>query len=251
MTPLPAELLERPIAHRALHDVSDGRPENSRSAIRAAIAHGYCIEIDLQLSADGQAMVFHDYELSRLTEASGPVAAQPADALRKIALTGGQEGIPTLHDVLDLVAGQVPLLIEIKDQDGAMGANVGPLEEVTTRAIADYAGPVALMSFNPHSVRRMADMNPDIALGLTTSAFNPLGWKPLPVRVCDRLREIPDFGHSGASFISHEAKDLQRPRVQALRAAGVPVLCWTIKSRAAEIRARRYADNVTFEGYLA
>lgn len=250
MPPLPPALLDRPIAHRALHDVTDARPENSRAAIRAAIAHGYGIEIDLQLSADGQAMVFHDYMLHRLTAETGPVRLRDAAGLSAIALKGGEEGIPTLPEVLSEVAGRVPLLIEIKDQDGAMGPDVGPLESACAEALGGYEGEAALMSFNPHSVRAMAGLMPDRAVGLTTSAYKPLAWRPLSPRRCKELRDMPDFETCGASFISHEAADLGHPRVAELKARGVPVLCWTIKSAAQEAKARKVADNVTFEGYL-
>ena len=86
---LPASFRDRPLAHRALHEVTDGRPENSRAAIRAAIAAGYGIEIDVQLTADGQAVVFHDYELSRLTGATGVIRQKTAAEAGQIALTGG------------------------------------------------------------------------------------------------------------------------------------------------------------------
>ncbi|MCB1310951.1 MAG: phosphodiesterase [Sedimentitalea sp.] len=249
--PLPGGLLARPLAHRALHDAGRGRPENSRAAIRAAIAAGYGIEIDVQLSADGEALVFHDYDLGRLTGARGPLRARTAAEAATIALTGGDgETIPTLAEVLAIVAGQVPLLIEIKDQDGAMGPDIGPVEAAVARALAGYAGEVAVMSFNPHSVARMAELAPDLPRGLVTSAYYPHDW-PLPAEVRDRLREIPDFARSGASFISHEVEDLHRARVRELHAAGVPVLCWTVTSPLAEAAARRLADNITFEGYLA
>ena len=125
---LPADLLRLPVAHRALHDVADGRPENSRAAVSAAIAAGYAIEIDLQLSADGRAIVFHDYSLARLAEAEGPLRSRSAAELAAIGLRGGAEGIPDFRTILDLVAGRVPLLVEIKDQDGAMGPSIGALE---------------------------------------------------------------------------------------------------------------------------
>jgi len=242
--------LGAPLAHRALHDVTDGRPENSRAAIAAAIAHGYGIEIDVQLSADDQPMVFHDYALDRLADGKGPIRAVPAGALAKTLLLGGDEGIPALDEVLDLVAGRVPLLIEIKDQDGGMGPNIGPLEAATARALAGYNGPVGVMSFNPHAVARMANLLPDIPRGLVTSAYTKADW-PLPQATCDRLREIPDYDRVGASFISHEVADLARPRVSALKKAGANVLCWTIRSPKAEAEARKVAQNVTFEGYLA
>ena len=124
MTALPACFLTRPIAHRGLHDASDGRPENSVVAFRAAIAAGYAIELDVQMSLDGAAMVFHDYHLSRLTGQNGPVAQRPASDLSRIQLSGSQDTITDLEQVLGLIAGQVPLLVEIKDQDGNMGQNV-------------------------------------------------------------------------------------------------------------------------------
>ncbi len=249
---LPAALMRLPVAHRALHDISRGRPENSRAAIRAAIAAGYGIEIDLQLSSDGCPMVFHDDDLDRLTAETGPVRARSRADLRQIPLKGGDgEGIPDLAEVLELVAGQVPLLIEIKDQDGQMGRNIGALEAATVAVLEGYRGDLALMSFNPHSVAELARLAPQIARGIVTSAYLPEDWPELPRAVCHDLRNIPDFERSDACFISHEATDLARPRVQALRDAGVPVLCWTITSAAQEAEARTLADNVTFEGYLS
>lgn len=248
---LPDDLLRLPVAHRALHDVVDGRPENSRAAIRAAVSAGYAVEIDLQLTADGQAMVFHDYDLKRLTGDTGPLRQRTAAELSRISLAGGDgEGIPSFSEVLDLVAGQVPLLVEIKDQDGAMGPDVGPLEAAAARALKAYDGPLALMSFNPHSMAEMARLVPDVPRGLVTSAYDAAHW-PLSAATCDNLREIPDFDRVEAAFISHEAADLARPRVRALHGEGVPVLCWTIRSPEAEAEARKLADNITFEGYLA
>lgn len=249
MTPrLPDAFLHAPIAHRALHGAAG--PENSRAAIRAAMAHGYGIEIDLQLSMDGQAMVFHDYDLKRLTGTSGTVQSLAATNLVHRTLSGSDEGIPTLKEILDLVDGQIPLLIEIKDQDGQMGPNVGALEHAAVNDLQGYAGSVALMSFNPYSVACCADLAPDLPRGLVTSAYDPDAW-PLPKGTCDRLRDIPDIDASRASFISHEAADLTRPRVTELKGKGINVLCWTVRSPEAEAKARKVAQNVTFEGYLS
>lgn len=249
---LPAEFLSQPVAHRALHDVTDGRPENSRAAIRAAIAAGYAIEIDLQLSRDDVPMVFHDYALDRLAEAKGALRTHSREELEQIPLKGGDgECIPTLAEVLELVAGQVPLLIELKDQDGNLGPEIGALEQATAQALDGYKGQIALMSFNPHSVTALAEYAPDIARGLVTSAYEPKEWGPVSPSICDRLRDIPDFDNSQSSFVSHEVGDLDRPRVQELRSAGVPILCWTVTSQAVEDEARKWVDNVTFEGYLS
>ena len=247
---LPRAFYNIPLAHRALHDVTDGRPENSRAAIRAAIDAGYGIEIDVQISADGAAMVFHDYGLERLTGAAGAVRLHNASELNQISLTGGQEGIPGLAEVLDLVAGQVPLVIEIKDQDGGMGPEIGPLEAAVATALSDYEGDVAVMSFNPHSVAEIATLLPRVPRGLVTSAYCYEDW-PLPKETCDRLREIPDYERCGACFISHEVTDLNRPRVAEIKAAGAMVCCWTVRNPAQEAEARKIAHNITFESYRA
>ncbi len=250
--PLPPAFLGPPIAHRALHDPDAGRPENSLSAIRAAIGAGYGIEIDLQLSADGRAMVFHDYHLGRLTAERGPLRQRSAADLGAIALSGSGFGdtIPTLEQVLEEVAGKAALLIEIKDQDGALGPETGTLEAATARALATYRGPVAVMSFNPHAVAAFAGEAPGIAIGLTTGRFAPESWQVVPRARLAELAAIPDFDRVGASFISHRAQALDMAPVRALKARGVPVLCWTIRSPEEAGTARRVADNITFEGYL-
>ncbi len=250
MIPLPDVFRTRPLAHRALHDVASGRPENGHSAIAAAMAHGYGIEIDVQLSADGVAVVFHDYALDRLTDERGPVRLREWSELSTIPLAGGAgECIPSLAQVLAQVGGKVPVLIEIKDQDGAMGRDVGPLENAVAHDLIGYGGPVAVMSFNPHSVEAFAKVSPETPIGLTTSAYVVSEW-PLTAATCDRLREIPDADRLNISFISHEASDLGRPRVAALRDRGCAILCWTVRSPAQEDKAREVAANITFEGYL-
>ena len=248
---LPESFLARPIAHRALHDLSNGRPENSREAIGAAIDAGYGIEIDLQLSGDGEAMVFHDYDLARLTGAEGAVAGRSAVELAGLTLNGGATGIPTLREVLAQVAGRVPLLIELKDQDGALGDGVGPLEAATAQVLEGYGGDVALMSFNPHSVARMADLCPHLPRGLTTETFDTVDWPDVSEARCARLTGIADYDRVRASFISHNRSDLGHPRVADLKAAGARILTWTIRNPDEERAARRIAEQITFEGYLA
>lgn len=248
---LPSAFLARPIAHRALHDKSAGRPENSREAVRAAVDAGYGIEIDIQPSKDGVPMVFHDYALTRLTGVNGPIAQRTAAELAALPLLGGATGVPTLAEVLDIVAGRSPLLIEIKDQDGQMGPNVGALEAAIAAVLEGYSGPVALMSFNPHSIAQMARLCPDLPRGLTTSAYHAADWPTLPESVRESLRPIPDFDRTGSCFISHEAADLASMQVAKIKATGAPILCWTIRSQEAEAEARRFADNITFEGYMA
>jgi len=248
---LPASFLARPITHRALHDRNAGCVENSVKSIQAALDAGYGIEMDVQLTRDGHAMVFHDEALDRLTGETGLVRDRTRAELEAIPLTDDGGTIPALDTVLDMVAGKVPLLIEIKDQDGAMGPDVGPLEAATCAALKDYKGDVALMSFNPHSVAACAALAPEIPRGIVTSSYGAASWPEVPAPVRDVLRDIPDYDRVGACFISHEASDLDRPRVAELKAQGARIFTWTIRSAQAEAAARRIVDNVTFEGYLA
>lgn len=249
--PLPDSFLRLPITHRALHDRSQGRIENALQAIKAAVAAGYGIEVDLQLSKDGVPMVFHDEDLDRLTDETGPVNARTAAELGRIRLKESTDTIPTLSEVLALIAGRVPLLIEIKDQSLVMGPTDGRLEAATAEALKGYTGDVALMSFNPAAVAHMARLAPHLPRGITTSAYDPQDWSPMPADLCAHFRAIPDYEATGSSFISHEAPDLGRDRVAELKAQGAKILCWTIRSPEAEAAARRVADNVTFEGYLS
>lgn len=249
--PLPEVFLTVPLAHRGYHDKAKLRPENSQAAFRAAIDAGYGIELDVQLSADDAAIVFHDDTLDRLTAKSGPVNTFTASELSKIALLCSAETIPTLREVLALVAGRVPVLIEIKDQLDTMLPGSGKLERSVAAALSQYDGPVAVMSFNPHCVAEMARIAPQVPRGITTEDYEPTESAPIPAAVCATLRGIPDYDRTGSSFISHKAADLGRARVAELKSQGAAILCWTIRSPVEEAKARLIAHNITFEGYAA
>ena len=235
-----AALLRAPVAHRGLWGA--GRPENSLAAAHAAAAAGYGIEADLQISSDGRAMVFHDDRLGRVTPERGPVSERSAAELVAVPLNGSDETIPTLEALLEAVAGRVPLLLEVKDQDGALGPGVGALEAATAQAVARYDGPVAWMSFNPHSV---AALPRDRPRGLVACAYARDEWPDLPDDRRAALRELS--GLDGADFLSHDLRDLARV---APRIGRRPLLAWTVGSPEAEGQARRHATQITFEGYL-
>lgn len=248
---LPSEFLVAPLAHRGLHDRNAGVIENSRSAVAAAVDAGYGVEIDLQMSADGEAMVFHDYHLDRLTGAAGPVAQVNAADLGRLELTGGDEGVPTLAEIMDVVRGRVALLIELKDQSGCFRPVDGRLERRVAKLLSAYDGPVAVMSFNPHSVATCANVAPDIARGRVTCLFKPEDWPGLTAARASELNRLDDLDALGASFISHDHEDLVSPVVSNVKETGRNVLCWTIRSPVEEAVARRIAENVTFETYAA
>ncbi len=251
MTPLPTEFLTRPLAHRGYHDRSLGIPENSRSAFEAAVDTGYGIELDVQFSADGEAMVFHDFTLDRLTVETGYVRRRRRSELEAVHLVGSAETIPALEEVLALVAGRVPVLVEIKTPRKAGMDAMGSLARAVARAMKPYDGPIAVMSFSPNAVDAFAAAAPRVPRGLTTCAFRSEDWPDTPYSELARLRDISAYDRLGVTFISHLATDLHRERVSELKAAGANVLGWTVRDARQEADVRRFADNITFEGYAA
>lgn len=243
---LPRGFFARPFAHRGLHDRGRRRIENSRAAVKAAVDAGYGIEVDVQLTRDGQAVVFHDDHLGRLTGQDGAPRDFDLAELTRIRLRDSDESVPPLDEILAL-AGDSPVLVEIKDQTGQMGPTDRRLETAVARALAGRCGPVAVMSFNPHCMAAMQTLAPAIPRGLVTCAFGPDWDLPAPRR--DTLRTISDYDAVGACFISHEQDDLHAQPVQDLRSRGALINCWTIRDPSEEIRARKLADTITFEGY--
>ena len=199
MPALDPAFLKTPIAHRALHDASKGIFENCRSAIIAAIEHGYAIEIDLQLSADGRAMVFHDDTLDRLTDKREDVSDYTAAELSRIKVGSGQDVIEPLEDILHLIDGRVPLLIELKDQSRQLSQTDGRLEQATIDALSLYHGPVAVMSFNPYMIATMAQLSSELPLGLTTGGFMDPSWGIDAERIA-HLSQIADFDPNTVQF---------------------------------------------------
>ncbi len=250
MSTLPAAFLRAPLAHRALHDSSDGRPENSRAAVKAAIDAGYGIEIDVQCAKDGEAMVFHDYDLARLTPEKGVLAQRTAAELADIPLKHGHEGIPRLSEILELINGAVPVVVEIKDQSLRLCAGETRLEKRVAALCAGYTGPIAVMSFNPHAVAAFSQDAPEVPVGLVTEDFTAEEWPLVSASDRAQLSAIADYDRVGACFVSHSVHQLDHPRLQDLRAQGANILCWTVRSAAQETQARQTVDNITFESYL-
>lgn len=245
---LPPHFFSRPIAHRGLHGLDPGVVENSRAACDAAAAAGYAIEIDVQSSADGEAIVFHDDRLERMTGAEGRVRDKRADELAALALLGADESPPTLAEILALVSARVPIVVEIKDQSGAFGPEIGPLEARVAALLRRYDGPAALMSFNPHSVAAAAEAAPDVARGLVASSLAEAQLSPERRAA---LSGVADADALDVDFISYRWSDLPTPAVDAFRARGRPVVTWTIRSPAEAETARARCDQITFEGFRA
>lgn len=228
-----AFLRRQPFAHRGLH--GSGAIENSPAAFRAAIDLGHGIECDVQASRDGEAFVFHDYELDRLTGNAGPVAARPAAELDSVRLLSG-ETLPRLNQILTLIAGRVPLLIELKAKD----THVIPLCLSVRRALEGYRGPAAVMSFNPEVGRWFASHAPRIVRGLVVSEQQGGRFEASVKRRLALWRARPDF-------LAYDIRDLPSRFAAAARARGLPVLTWTVRGAEAERIAMTHADEIIYE----
>lgn len=225
-------------AHRGLH--GPGVPENSPSAFAGAIARGMGIECDIQRSQDGQAMVFHDALLDRLTGEQGPVAERTAEELGRIVLSGSTDCIPTLRQLLDQIAGRAPLLIEIKSSRRGP-SRTSALCLAVRRVIEGYDGAHAIMSFDPRVVRWFADHSPLTVRGLVVTEENA---KALPGMIRRRLA----LWHARPDFLAYDIRDLPSRFAAAQRRRGLPVLTWTVRSADHRERAQAHADAPIAEG---
>ncbi len=243
----PDWLTARPIAHRGLHDRAAGIPENTVAAARAAVAGGYAIECDVQLSADGEAMVFHDEALGRLTDAVAPVAETSTQALRELRVAGSPETIPTLPEYLAAIAGRVPLVVEIKSRfsgDLRLAARVAGI-------VADYEGPVAVKSFDPGLVAALIDLAPGIPRGIVgeTSQDDPA----YAMMTGTQRRILSDLLHLATSrpdFLSWRVDDLPCAATFLSRhLGGLPLMTWTVRTPDQRRNAGEHADQIVFEGF--
>lgn len=240
-------LVERPIAHRGLHDASAGVLENTASAFAAAMAGSYAIECDLQITADGEAVVFHDETLDRLTSAKGLVKQRTTAELKTIPITASADRMQTLGELLDQVNGRVPLVIELKSHWDADTR----LAERALKVLEPYAGPYAIMSFDPDAVAAVAELSPHTVRGITADKTTDKYYNALPLQRRIAMRQFSHISRTRPHFVSFYFRDLPFAPVQSIRAAGHPIITWTIRSKAEEALARRYSDQVTFEGYIA
>ncbi len=248
-TPLrPAWLTARPIAHRGLHDKARGIIENSTSAAEAAVARGFAIECDVQLTADGEAVVFHDFTLERLTDATGRVDALAAQALGGVAMKGTADRIPTLSAFLARIAGRVPVVVEIKSRfDGDMR-----LARRTAEVVRDFAGPVALKSFDPEVVAALRMLAPAHPRGIVAmNDYSYPDYAALDAGQRHALANLLHFTETQPDFISWRVRDLPSAAPFLCRAAlGLPLMTWTVRTPEDVARARAHADQMVFEGFL-
>ena len=245
---VPNWLTARPVAHRGLHDAARGIIENMPAAAQAAIAGNFAIECDVQLSADGEAMVHHDDALGRLTEGSGRVREKTVAELKAVRFKSTDEHMMTLADLCALVAGRVPLVIEVKSHFDGDRRLVKRMAEV----LSSYGGPAVGMSFDPDQVMALRELLPSRPRGIVAERhYTEKNWpkaSPLQRREMTHLRH---FVRTRPDFVAYRVNDLPAAAPWLARNIfGCPLLTWTVRTTEQRARAARYADQMIFEGFV-
>ena len=235
----PEWLVARPIAHRGLHTGDARVPENSLAAFRAAADGGHPLELDVHLSADGVAVVFHDATLERMTGDPRPVAEVTSEELAGLRLLGSDEHVPTLADVLALVEGRVPVLVEIKQR-----GEVGVLERAVLDDLRGYPGEYAIQSFNPYTLAYVRTADPRVVRGQLSGTFAD---EDLPGWQVFALRNLLLNWTSRPAFIAFELEGLPTWGTSLQQARGRPLLAWTPDDPESFERAQRLCDGIIFD----
>jgi glycerophosphoryl diester phosphodiesterase len=244
----PDWLTARPVAHRGLHDAARGIIENMPAAAEAAIAGNFTIECDIQLTADGEAMVHHDDALGRLTEGEGLLLDKTAAELKAIRFKDTGERMMSLGDLCALVAGRVPLLVEVKSHFDGDRKLVKRMAEV----LSSYSGPVVGMSFDPDQVLALREIMPGLHRGITAQrTYDDAYWAKLTPAQRDSMLYLRHAFRTEPHFVAYWVNQLPAPAPWIARNLfGCPLLAWTVRTPEQRAKAMRYADQMIFEGFM-
>lgn len=244
----PDWLTARPVAHRGLHDAARGVIENMPGAVQAAVSGNFSIEVDIQLTADGEAMVHHDDALGRLTEGSGALLGKSAAELRAVKFKNTTERMMSLDDLLTLVAGRAPLVIEVKSHFDGDRKLVKRMADV----LASYSGPVVGMSFDPDQVLALREFAPNLPRGIVAQRnYDDDYWKKLTREQRDSMLYLRHAFRTEPHFVAFWVNQLPAPAPWIARNIfGCPLLAWTVRTPEQREWAARYADQMIFEGFV-
>ena len=236
-------LITRPLAHRGLHDEQNGIMENMLSAFAAAVAASYGIECDLQISSDGEAMVYHDDVLGRLSDGKGRLDALTAAELKRVAFKGTADRMMTLGELCDFVAGRVTLLLELKSSL----ASDRRLATRTAKVLCGYGGQAAVMSFDPAQIADLRSIAPRLTQGIAVR--NP-AWAEVAATPRRALAGLLQALRARPQFLAYSIANLPALLPTLARTLfGLPLLAWTVRSTDDQRKAARYADQMIFEGF--
>ena len=244
----PDWLTARPIAHRGLHDRARGIIENMPAAAQAAVSGNFSIECDIQLTADGEAMVHHDDALGRLTEGTGALLGMTSGQLRAVKFRDTSERMMSLGDLCALVAGRVPLVIEVKSHFDGDRKLVTRMSDV----LASYSGPVAGMSFDPDQMLALREKMPALPRGIIAQrTYDEADWPEATLAQRQSMLHLRHAFRTQPHFVAYRVDDLPAPAPWIARNVfGLPLLTWTVRTPEQRATATRYADQMIFEGFL-
>src|SRR5258705_6476912 len=244
----PGWLTARPVAHRGLHDAARGVIENMPAAAQAAISGNFAIECDVQLTADGEAMVHHDDALGRLTEGSGALLAKTVAELKAVKFKDTSERMMSLGDLCALVAGRVPLVVEVKSHFDGDRKLVKRMAEV----LGSYSGPVVGMSFDPDQVLALRETMPGLPRGIIAQRnYDDDDWTKLTPEQRESMLHLRHAFRTRPHFVAYRVDDLPAAAPWVARNIfGLPLLSWTVRTPEQRARAARCADQMIFEGFL-
>lgn len=244
----PDWLTARPVAHRGLHDAARGIIENMPGAVQAAIAGNFSIEVDIQLSADGEAMVHHDDALGRLNEGGDKLTALTAAQLKQVPFNDTADRMMTLGELCDLTAGRVALVIEIKSHFDGDQKLVARVVEV----LKSYRGPAVAMSFDPDQVTALKERAPQIIRGIVAQrTYDDDYWTKTSAAQRRNMTALRHAFRTRPDFVAHWVNELPAPAPWIARNLfGCPLLAWTVRTPEQRSRAARYADQMIFEGFV-
>jgi glycerophosphoryl diester phosphodiesterase len=244
----PDWLTARPVAHRGLHDAERGIMENMPAAAEGAISGNFAIECDIQLTSDGDAMVHHDDELGRLTEGSGTLLTKTAAELKQVRFKGTAERMMTLSDLCNLVAGRVPLVIEVKSHFDGDRKLVRRMAEV----LSSYKGPAVGMSFDPDQVLALRELIPSRPHGVVAEHdYTEQDWPDASPAQRHGMTHLRHFFRTQPDFVAYWVNELPSAAPWLARYLfRCPLLTRTVRSPVQRARAARYADQMIFEGFV-
>ncbi len=233
-------------AHRGLYNKKKGIQENTMTAFRRAVNAGYGIELDVQQSRDGEVVVFHDFDLKRICGMEGQVSDFTWEELQSFPIMGTEERIPRLRDVLRMVNGRVPLLVEMKLKSREFGGGVCAGADKLLRR---YQGEYVIESFHPWALLWYRRHHPEVCRGQLSMNFERQEASYTPAHYMVRHLMMNFLGRP--DFIAYDVRDSASVSRNVCRKLfGAPCAAWTIKSQKQLSRARKQFDAYIFEGFF-
>lgn len=234
-------LIQKPLSHRGMF--TKELPENTIGAFENAVKNNYGCELDVQMTTDGVIVVFHDYDMTRLTGHNGDIREKSYEEIKNYKINNTKYGIPTFEEVLKVVDGKIPLLVEVKNHK-----NIGPMDKKVRDILRNYKGEFAIESFNPFIVRWFYKNAPEMIRGQLSCPFDG---DDLPKYQKKILRRMPFVKYNHSQFIAYDIDDIDKnKKVMKYKNKHIPIVAWTCRDPKKAIETKKYYDNYIFEGYV-